>query len=136
VSDRGPDGSTPRFVVLWGPVLVMMAGIFVASSIPNLGPLPGQLSDKTAHFMAYAALGLLSIRATAQARWSGVTGPALATAWLVCAVYAASDELHQLMIPGRTAAFDDWVADALGSASALLVVAGWARLGRTSDRTL
>ena len=40
-----------------------MAVIFIASSIPNLTHIPGDVSDKTAHFAAYAILGALMLRA-------------------------------------------------------------------------
>ena len=33
---------------------------------------------------------------------------------LICMVYGAIDELHQIYIPGRYASVGDWIADVLG----------------------
>lgn len=114
-----------------------MAVIFVASSLPNLTRLPGGISDKTGHFAGYALLGGLVLRALARSRWQGVTRWAALQAWGICLVYGASDELHQWFVPGRSTAFDDWLADAAGAAFAVTVVrlvAG--AIGRGRDRTV
>lgn len=114
------------FLKLWGPALLQMAVIFFASSLPNVKRLPADVSDHTAHFAGYAVLGLLVLRGCAGARWAGVTARTTLLAWLICSVYGATDEIHQMFTPGRTPAVDDWVADALGAAAAVgagLVVA-------------
>ena len=107
-----------RVLLLWGPVLLVMAVIFGASSVPNLRRLPGDISDHTGHFLAYAGLALVCLRALAGARWAGVTWSRAAGAWLISVLYGVSDELHQRFVPGRFAALDDLVADALGAATA------------------
>jgi VanZ family protein len=112
------------FLRLWGPALLQMAAIFVASSLPNLKRLPGDVSDHTGHFVGYAMLGALVLRACAGARWDGVTARTSFRAWAICAIYGATDEFHQMFTPGRTPAVDDWVADAVGVAAA--IVAGLA----------
>lgn len=111
-----------RFIWTWGPALCVMAAIYAASSIQDLGPLPGGLSDKTGHFGGYALLGAVVLRAAAGARWSGVTGRSALMAWVICGIYGATDELHQSFVPGRTVAVDDWVADAAGAATAILLL--------------
>ena len=111
-----------RVLFLWGPVLLVMAVIFVASSVPNLRRLPGDMSDHTGHFLAYAGLSLVCLRALAGARWAGVTWSRAAAAWLISVLYGVSDELHQRFVPGRFAALDDIAADALGAATAGVVV--------------
>jgi VanZ family protein len=111
----------------WGPALAAMAAIFLASSIPDVGPLPADMSDKTAHFIAYAILGVLVIRAVSGARWSGCTAAAGWTAWAVTAAYGGSDEWHQFFVPGRTPSVLDVAADAAGAALGVLAVVGVAR---------
>jgi VanZ family protein len=108
----------------------MMAAIFWVSNLESLGPLPGDVSDKAGHFAAYALLGALALRATARGRWAGVSKATAGIAWAVCLAYGASDELHQALVPGRTMALDDWLADAAGSATAILLLALWAVLRR------
>jgi VanZ family protein len=111
----------------------MMAAIFTASSIPNLTRLPGDFGDKTAHFWAYAALGALALRAAAGATWRAVSGRAAVIAWLIAATYAVTDEWHQAYVPGRSPSWEDWAADALGAAVAVIVIlaVGRTRAGRT-----
>jgi VanZ family protein len=110
------------FLKLWGPALLQMAAIFFASSLPNLKRLPGDIPDYTAHFLGYIVLGLFVLRGCAGARWVGITARATFRAWLICAVYGATDELHQMFTPGRTPSVSDWVADALGAAAGVLTV--------------
>jgi len=123
-----------RFLIVWGPAIAQMAIIFASSSVSDLSGLPGGVSDHAAHFLGYALLGALMLRAMASAQWQGVTGGAAAAAIVVSAAYAFTDELHQRFVPGRTAAVDDWVADALGAvagALAVMVVAAFVRRGKT-----
>jgi VanZ family protein len=108
---------------LWGPVAVQMTLIFIASSIPHLGALPGGLSDKGGHSIGYAMLGALVLRAFAGGRLSGVTWPRAAAALLVATFYGVSDEFHQSFVPGRTPDAYDVLADCSGAAIAIAFVA-------------
>jgi VanZ family protein len=113
-----------RALFLWGPAVAQMAIIFGASSIPNLSRLPGGLSDKVGHFVGYALLSALVVRALADARWAGVTWRAATAAWCLAVLYGASDEWHQRFVAGRSTSGLDWMADALGAAAgAVLLVA-------------
>jgi VanZ family protein len=112
-----------RRAVVWLPALVQMAVIFGASSIPNLSRLPGDIPDKVGHGIGYAILAALVLRAIAGADWAKVTPPTAAAAWTVAAIYGITDEFHQRFVPGRTSAFDDWRADAIGAAIVVLVAA-------------
>jgi VanZ family protein len=123
-----------RWLGDWALAGAAMAAIFAVSSIPNLTSLPGDLSDKVGHFGAYAVLGGIVLRAVAHARWDGVTGRTAWRAWAVAAAYGLSDEFHQRFVPGRTAALDDWGADALGAATAVVII-GVAAVGRRLERT-
>ena len=108
---------------LWGPVLLVMATIFVASSIPDAGPLPGGMSDKSAHSIAYALLAGLLLRALARGRLSGVTWRAACAAVLLTTLYGVSDEWHQSFVPGRSPDRYDILADAIGAIAG--VAGGW-----------
>ena len=109
-----------RLLWVWLPAVAQMAAIFVASSIPNLGELPGGVSPDFGHFVGYALLGGLLARALADARVTGLTTRAAALAWLVSAVYGASDEFHQSFVPGRTPDVNDWLVDIAGAAVAIV----------------
>jgi hypothetical protein len=122
VSDRSPSTGLRTSVFLWGPVVLQMALIFVASSIPNLGALPGGMSDKSGHGIGYAILGAVLLRALAGGRLRGVTWSRAAAALLLATLYGASDEFHQWFVPGRSPDRLDVLADSLGAAVAVAAV--------------
>ena len=103
------------FLLLWAPVVIQMALIFGASSASDPGPLPPHVSDKTAHFAAYAVLALLLIRALAGGRAEGMTWRRALLAIALTTAYGASDEFHQRFTPGRTSDLLDLTADAIGA---------------------
>ena len=73
---------------------------------------------KFAHFFLYFILGLLLMYAIGK---SGVHGlKACLLSALVCAVYAAGDELHQWFVPGREASVMDIFIDTAGAAAGIL----------------
>jgi VanZ family protein len=100
-----------------------MAIIFAASSIPNLGPLPGGISATSGHSIGYAILAVLLLRALAGGRFSGVTWRRAGVAIILATAYGASDEFHQSFVPGRYADPLDILADFTGAV--LGVAAGW-----------
>ncbi len=117
-----PPASNPppvlrRPLFLWGPVIVQMALIFAASSIPDLGPLPGP-SDKSWHSVGYALLAGLLLRAFAGGRLAGVTWGRAIAAILLSTIYGATDEFHQTFVPGRSGDRFDLLADAVGASLA------------------
>jgi VanZ family protein len=115
---------SPRFrrLFLWGPVVLQMTLIFIASSISEVPPLPGGMSDKSAHSIGYALLGGLLLRALAGGRLSGVTWGRAAAAVVLATLYGVSDEFHQWFVPGRTADPFDVLADARGALLAALAI--------------
>jgi VanZ family protein len=91
--------------------------IFVLSSVPgrNLPEMPAQNADKVVHGLVYGILGALFQRAVRRT-WP-IGGPAAAAiAVLLATAYGVSDELHQLLTPGRSADVYDVFADAVGAA--------------------
>jgi VanZ family protein len=111
-----------------------MTAIFIASGTPNLTTLPAGLSDHLWHFIAYAALGAMLIRAVSGAAWAAVSVSRAWVAWLLAVGYGLTDEFHQSFVPGRFPAADDWAADALGAGVAILVVLIAAIGRRLEDR--
>jgi VanZ family protein len=113
-----------RAVWLWAPPVVEMALIFNVSAMPTPPALPGGLSDRAGHLMAYALLGALLLRALASGTWRGVTATTTMWAATLATLYGVSDELHQAFVPSRHAELGDLVVDAVGAWAAAL--AGWA----------
>ena len=100
-----------------------MALIFAASSIQNLGELPGGISDKSGHSIGYALLAVLLLRAFARGRLRDVTWLRMVIAIVVATLYGVSDEFHQVFVPGRSADRYDVLADCIGAAVGVAV--GW-----------
>lgn len=88
--------------IYWIPALLYMAGIFIASSVPDLGALPGGVSDKSAHTLAYAGLSVAVLYALARGQVRGVTAGRATVAFVIATAYGMTDEWHQSFVPGRT----------------------------------
>lgn len=101
----------------WLPLLLAMGVIFFAShqpsfDLPNFG-LWDVGVKKTGHFLAYASLALLALRAVlAEKR------PYLSAITIVF-LYALSDEFHQTFIPGRHGSLVDVCIDMCGALTCL-----------------
>lgn len=105
----------------WVPMMLWMGWIFWLSDQPKL-PHPARkvgLSDYLFDYMAHAfTFGVL----TALVWWASVPYyrclpeflPPEAFSGIFAALYAVSDELHQMFVPGRWAKFSDWLADVAG----------------------
>ncbi len=120
----------PRSVSLWLPVLLWAALIFSLSAVPSLDSGLGTwdlVVRKIGHAGEFAVLALLFLRALGVSPWR--YGLAFAAA---CA-YAASDELHQHFVRGRTGSPRDVAIDAAGTALGLIAAAVWLRF-RLSGR--
>lgn len=92
---------------LWPFAIALL--IFVASSRSAVAGPRIPHFDKVVHFCVYGLLATLVCR---QGRgWR-------AAVWSVLAVsaYGATDEWHQLYVPGRTCEWGDWFADTTGAA--------------------
>lgn len=82
---------------------------------------------KNAHFFAYLILGILVVSAINITASMGDKGYRLMVqAIIICILYAISDEVHQLFIPGRAGQVRDVIIDSagatVGSAMAYLVL--------------
>lgn len=99
---------------------------------------------KAAHFTAYLVLGVLTVRAVVVSRGdAGVTEPPQTrvrqwvrrpglVAMLIATAYAATDEVHQVFVPGRSAEFTDVLLDSLGALVGIWLYLAWHR--RQIDR--
>ncbi|MCM8901808.1 VanZ family protein [Caldicoprobacter algeriensis] len=71
------------------------------------------LIRKVAHFAIYLVLGVLTVNALSI---SGVpTFKAVVWALVICIVYAATDEIHQMFVTGRGAQVKDVLIDSAGA---------------------
>ena len=108
----------------WLPPALWAAVIVVGTSVPGPDlPQGPEGSDKVLHLLAYGVLGGLVLRA-AMVEWPRARRVATMVASLgAIAAFAALDELHQRLVPGRSADPRDWLADVVGAAVAILLTA-------------
>ncbi|MGM0653228.1 MAG: VanZ family protein [Bacillota bacterium] len=119
---------TLDLIIYWLPALIQMALIFYFSSQPEGSkvlesfPTPPGIG----HLVGYAILAVLLYRAFNRGLfgWSGV---AARNAFIVSLIYAVSDEIHQLFVPGRQASIADVGIDTAGILLGLLLVKALAR---------
>ncbi len=131
-------------IISWIAVIIWMVLIFKLSSQPAVqsGKLSGEITNinikaiekvkpntkfnivkfdhmvrKNAHFFVYLLLGVFVISIL---RRSGVTGVrSIVFALLICILYAISDEVHQVFVPGRSAQVKDVIIDSAGASVGL-----------------
>lgn len=114
-----------RLVLAWRLVAWGMAlAILVGSLWPSMPAVPGGLSDKLLHFLAYVALALVFTAAFSRRHWLAIA--------LGLAVFGALVEVLQHVLPGRREA--EWLdlgsnlaGIATGLAAALAVPHSWRR---------
>jgi VanZ family protein len=119
----------------WGVVLVSYAlVIFVGSSMTISGEhklmwFPG--SDKLLHALEFGLFYFFS--------WKLFRVHRVVSAFLLTAIYAGSDELHQVFVATRQASILDWLADIAGAgcgATGIFLFLRYCLPGLSQDRIL
>ncbi|HET9417260.1 MAG TPA: VanZ family protein [Candidatus Limnocylindria bacterium] len=123
---------TMLVVLAWVAVVAWALAIFVLSSQPG-DPGSGltrlRLSwEKVAHFTVYAVLSLGIANALTA---SGVRSRRYWWTFVMCALYAVTDEIHQFLVPGRSPSIYDVAIDLLGATAGFIA---YEHLVRWGDR--
>jgi VanZ family protein len=109
-----------------------MAAIYYGAALPDVPGPAKLLSDTVLHMGGYAGLALLTLRATAGGRWSGVTRRAFLLAFVICVVHGLTVEWEQMYVPTRYAEWRDARNNAVGAAFGLAGVWAWGIMKGTS----
>ena len=105
-----------KFFAYWLPVLLYGLLIFIQSSRPSPDITPDwPLMDKVLHFVAYAVLGALLVRAFNTTGIKHNLKLIFILSVLLSSLYGISDEIHQHFVPFRTADAMDALSDIFGS---------------------
>jgi len=89
-----------------------------AQSVPSVG-----VSDKLEHLLAYFVLSiLLYLTLLFQRKSVLLKNYAMLFTILIVFAYGIIDELHQLMIPGRSCELLDFLADMIGGIIGIIIV--------------
>ncbi len=105
-----------KYIVYHFPWQILMAALFFQSSISQI-PIPDigiDWFDKILHFVVFGILGFLMARSLKYANFKQLNSNFVIWSIIICSIYGAMDEIHQLYVPGRFATVGDWVADVLG----------------------
>lgn len=121
-----------QIIISWAAVLLCMAVIFILSA--QKGDESQSLSDRfiiifglkfssdfvrtCAHFLEYAGLSVLIYNALY--RSYGYFRPFLSV--IISAMYAVTDEIHQLFVEGRACQITDIITDTVGAAAGIAVL--------------
>ena len=134
-----------KLIIAWGAVALWAAFIFFMSAHTGsdfdgegplaavkrwlttlVAPLFGPDSDVVnvaAHFCEYVVLGALLSAALRVTRPEARSAALVAVAIALASAYGASDEFHQLFVPGRMCDPADWLTDTLGATLGVLLAA-------------
>jgi hypothetical protein len=93
-------------------VLVWIEETFLDGQAAASNGIGTFLVRKTAHLSIYLCLGVSCALTVYEFR---PKGHPFWWAWLIAAIYAATDEFHQYFVPGRSCEFRDVCIDALGA---------------------
>lgn len=103
-------------MVYW--ILLFIGTSIPAQSVPSLG-IGG---DKVVHFFAYLILSvLLYLTFIFQEKLNFAQRNAILLTLAIAICYGVLDELHQMLVPGRSAELLDWIADSIGSVCGVLI---------------
>lgn len=121
-------------IMLWILTVLCMAAIFYFSSQPavqssgqssavtlllqrllHTEAITNHMVRKTAHFIEFAGLGFLttySAYVSFNKMYLGV---------IIASLYAATDEIHQIFVDGRSCQLTDWMLDTVGIITGALI---------------
>jgi VanZ family protein len=117
-----------RRLLAWLPAVAWAAVIFSLSAQSRLPGPSFSGFDKIAHFGAYGILGIFLCFGAERSRLPLLVAAAIGMA------YGASDEIHQMFVPGRSPDVLDWCADAAGVLAACFLYTRWRlRRARPTD---
>ena len=91
----------------------------IGSSLYDMLSVIDHYVRKTAHFMEYALLAVLVFRALKIDVYQKIH--LFFTAWVICIIYAATDELHQYFVPGRSCQIRDVMIDSAGALTGICI---------------
>jgi VanZ family protein len=113
-----------KVFLIYIPLAVYWGIIFIATTIPvDSMPTLFNAQDKLEHFAAYFILEiLLALTLHLQSKSFRLKQSPTLYSLIFLSLYAALDEVHQLLIPGRYADILDWAADVLGGIMAVVLL--------------
>ncbi len=111
-----------RFYLINIPLIIYWIILFILTTLPGQMAVTLDVSDKIEHFGAYGLLSVfLYLNLSFQNRFEIFKKFPGTFTVVIASFYGLLDELHQLLVPGRSADVLDWLADFSGSLVAVLI---------------
>ncbi|RLI72594.1 hypothetical protein DRO97_08755 [Archaeoglobales archaeon] len=88
--------------------------------------------DKFLHFFLYLGFGLILNPAVRNYKTNEMNSVSISI--IIGGVYAASDEIHQMFVPYRSATFSDFFVDLMGIIAAQMLILAFNRIIRSMKR--
>ncbi len=103
------------------PAILWALLIFILSSQSRLKPpdLGFTAADKVAHIIEYGIFGWLLLRSFS--RLFLTNHKIFSVVFIAGTLYASSDEIHQLFVPGRLGTIGDFLADTVGILLSIII---------------
>jgi VanZ family protein len=109
--------------LVYSPLGLYWLLIFTLTTIPTTHIPDVGIGDKISHFLAYFGLAILvDLTLQFQLRFPKMNSSPHIYTLIFVTVYGLLDELHQLLVPGRMCALDDWIADIIGGIIGILLL--------------
>jgi VanZ family protein len=112
-----------KVVLVYLPLIFYWILLFTLTSLPSQSVPAVGVNDKVEHMLAYFGLSFLMYLALLfQKKSRLLKSNALLFTLLFVFAYGILDEVHQLLIPGRSCELLDFMADMLGGIVGIIVV--------------
>ena len=112
-----------KVVLIYLPLVFYWIILFTLTTLPAQSVPSVGVSDKLEHLLAYFVLSiLLYLTLLFQRKSVLLKNYAMLFTILIVFAYGIIDELHQLMIPGRSCELLDFLADMIGGIIGIIIV--------------
>lgn len=126
-----------KVVLVYLPLVIYWILLFTLTSLPtNSVPSVG-VNDKVEHFAAYFVLSfLLYFTLIFQQKSITLKKNAFLFTILFVILYGVLDEVHQLLIPGRSCEFLDFFADVFGGVLGMILMKLFVKLNKFQEQSV
>lgn len=112
-----------KVMLVYWPLIIYWILLFTLTSLPSQAIPSVGVSDKIEHFGAFFILSsLFYLTMLFQKKSETLKKYALPITFFIITFYGALDELHQLLIPGRSCELNDLLADTVGALIAIIIL--------------
>ena len=126
-----------KVVLVYLPLIFYWILLFTLTSLPTESVPSVGVNDKVEHLLAYFGLSfLLYLALLFQKKSIILKNYAVLFTFLVVFAYGIMDEVHQLLVPGRSCELLDFLADMLGGVIGIIVLKILIKFNKYQEQTV